>query len=54
MCFVDKFPLKLSKLLVVHHLIQLSAGIGTWCPVMITHRADSDWEQVSHLDNIMS
>lgn len=23
----------------------------SWCPVMITHRADSDWERVSHRDN---
>lgn len=26
----------------------------SWCPVMITHRADVDWEQVSHHDRMSS
>lgn len=37
-----------------HCLIKPAAGAGTRCPVMITHRADSDWETVSHHDHRMS
>lgn len=36
----------------VDSLIKLSGWC--WCPVMITHRADSDWETISHHDNRMS
>ena len=45
--------LESSELPVTIASIRLAAGAGTRCPVMIAHRADSDWE-ISHHDHRMS